>query len=101
MNGECKALRESETSGLSLRDRNILASFLDFGTELGDGSRDTDISKVFNTSARSSEKTNKQIDASRLKIRDSAEISLVKKSRLRDAHNRSKTRDCESNYIRR
>ena len=47
MNGKCKALREGETRGFSLRARNILASFLDCGTEPGDGSRDIDTTKVF------------------------------------------------------
>ena len=47
VNGKCKALREGETRGFSLRARNILASFLDCGTEPGDGSRDTDTTKVF------------------------------------------------------
>ena len=47
VNGKCKALREGETRGFSLRARNILASFLDCGTDPGDGSRHTDTTKVF------------------------------------------------------
>ena len=61
MNGKCKALREGETRGFSLRARNILASFLDCGTEPGDGSRDTDTTKVFfKIRARDTQKKNKQ-----------------------------------------
>ena len=60
MNGKCKALREGETRGFSLRARNILASFLDCGTEPGDGSRDTDTTKVFLKYERETVIKNKQ-----------------------------------------